>query len=842
MNDTIAMNMANFKEKITTTKKFTKVNLKEKLETGKLELIKKYLDNNEIKYNASISSIEELKQELKNTLPESIYNMVLDNVKEIETKIETLCNDLLKGSTNSFTKFVNTSLNSIIKPITKATTFSLASRTALILAPTITSKLAVGAALTGRSIYKIVKSKKYKTIINEKYETDRILQELEITKDNNNNIINTRFNQEIQNKIINYFNEHKISFNNTGYLSLREKIYSLDVKEKQELCRIINEALGRGINLDERINKYKNSPFEFIKKFGKNVGTGVAGGIGMATAINSVDPALLAGPLNGVIAGTTTTEIVKNSGISEYLGEKAVNAIGAIGSTLGTSATFITEWIPGIGETFENINALENIVALGIGGIGVGAGLSLISSASRNIIKIIKNTKEKFNTYKNKNEILELDNKLYGKDNLLEYQTMQNLLSTKEITTEEKFIIEIITEYINELGIKIEKPPQNIQDLTIALQKLDDTQRKKITTFTKKIQELNKEDSRKFLNSIKKAGKFVYTCTLLGLSGLSIYDILNAGEFLPKLGEALFHDIPNNVFIKREKLEPVDEIFSTWNKQAPMIQNSNPYKGKVERVPTEELGVSKEMQDLYHSLEEMTIVTKDTVKVGKTLDSEKITEIINGLDTKELIELTNYHGRSLDVKGYNYRYSSIGKILEQKLPEMNDYIKNNNLDIDVNSIFSFQNKQPILLQNPDPYKGHVKRVPTEELGISEKIQKLYKNLEQTNIVPKEITLSESITMDEEGISNIVKKLDIEKLIELTNYYGKSNDVTGYTKEHIAIGKALEERLPEMIEYIKKYNLNIDILNFTKKATDLIANANVPLSTLTEVSTDTKKSR
>lgn len=230
-----------------------KNNLREEFSIVKFNLIKNELQSNGIEISFNIKTISELKEFVKKNYSDIIYKNVLDKIDKISSNLDNLITGLSEKEGNSF---IN-KLEKIVVPLSKIAALGLASRSAVLLAPTVESKLVVTGAIMVNSIYKLVKSKKAGIVVSQESECNLILQELEVTKNSSGLVIDTRFPKEIQEEIRNFLITHKVNFINTGYLSLREAIYNLDFDSKRELCNIINNRLGRGISVEERIKSKK---------------------------------------------------------------------------------------------------------------------------------------------------------------------------------------------------------------------------------------------------------------------------------------------------------------------------------------------------------------------------------------------------------------------------------------------------------------------------------------------------------------------------------------------------------------------------------------------------------
>lgn len=527
-----------YQKKVGLTKHILKDELEKKSKIEKLNLIFKSLDNEGIKYDKNVQDLHELKKTIKENNEKKAYERGLSIINNVVNEIDNLCTKLKNGSSSAFTNFAKFGYNNLAKPLAKSSTISLASRAAFVLAPTLGTKAAVGAFMAGRSAYKIVKGDKYKTVVDKEYELNRILEELELTTDSNGNVIDTRFNEEIQKEIRNFFKEKNITFNDLGYLSLRNQIYNLDFELKKELCNIISTKLNNKINVNERIDKINNNFFQKLKGKSKIIGTLAGTGIGVATTINSIDPAILAAPVNSMLS---------NSIVKEITNSKLITNIATIGSGIGT---FVTEHLPFIGKLAEGAFATENLAVCASSAIGIGMlGITGVELAS-----IIKNFYSKFKDRKNKSEIDKLDKEKYGLLDQEELKKLKANIINRENTPEEQFIINIVYKYTDEFGINLNSKPQNIQGLKEVINQLDPENKNKVKKLLTELQNMNQKDNQTFKDKMKKVGNILINAGLVGMASLSIVDILKGGGFLPNLSKELFPG-PKNIYNIESQLQ-----------------------------------------------------------------------------------------------------------------------------------------------------------------------------------------------------------------------------------------------------------------------------------------------
>lgn len=525
--------------KISITKRKVQRKLLEKLENAKLNLIYTELDELNINHRDNYRNVKELKKDLRRSLNGLDYNKVLSIIDKINNSLDKMVNDLGKGSTNAFTKLMTSNLS---KTIAKTLGITLAGRTALILAPTLGTKALVSTGLAAIGLYRIVKNRKEIIKVNENNEINNILMDLETTKDNDK-YIDTRFSEEIQAEIRKWLKENNIKFDDTGYRSLRATIYNLDMDKKRGLCTYLNSRMGRGIEIEERLKKSRKK-LNVIASTAATASAGAVTGINIATTINSVDPAIAAGLLNGTVLGAWIESQTSDTWYGILSG-----GIGAIG-------TEVLENLPVVGEFAENIFATENLATFAaagaVGGVVVSTALSLVSSAKK-IFNYARNKKE--------NEaFLDLDYDKYGEQDKEELTIIREKLKEPS-NMMETIIIDIVLGYLKDVGVDLDTTPKSIYDLKEAINSIKDY-RYQLTAqeILKKVE--HNLSNPKFSNELLKAGKISIGLFTAGLAAMSVYDIIKGGTFLPELSKQLFpkDNVFNPVEVPDGMDKPLDSI------------------------------------------------------------------------------------------------------------------------------------------------------------------------------------------------------------------------------------------------------------------------------------------
>ncbi len=532
MNEAITLNNESiFLDNIRKNKKIVIKNIEKNLDKAKISMLKHMLSTYNFEFDDTITDYNLFVKSVLKELNDKDYANILAISNNINKNIDEVFKKLKGGSTNAFTEFMSNTFKKVIVPIAKSATLSLAGASVIGLMPTVGTKITAGSAILGASIFKMNKNNKESNLISLNNELNKILQELEITIDKNKKIIDTRFDSKVQEVIIEFLEKRHIIFKNTGYLSIRNTIYNLEVNDKLELVKKINVEVGNKIDIDERIKGFDKS---LLTKAKENVIAPIvkttAAGLGIATSVNAIDPAILATPLNtigGYIAGNAFQNLIS----TKWIGDVVKYLTTAVSGGL----TAFGKYIPVVGELLNKTFAIENICTLTASGFILGSGIVLGKTLISPLINYIKNYKNN----KKIKEILKKDAEYYLEDNQKEIAKIQEDL--KFNYESDKVIIELVCRYMDELEIEYSKIPENIKELKLLIENLDNKNKKDVLKLLISLEDFNQREPKTFKKCVKKAGKFLFTAAVCSLASLSIYDILSGGGFLQHLNEKIYN-------------------------------------------------------------------------------------------------------------------------------------------------------------------------------------------------------------------------------------------------------------------------------------------------------------
>lgn len=545
--------------------------------------------------------------------------------------------------------------NTIFNACIKAIISSLAINTILIMAPSIQIKFAFSLLIVLKNIVDLNKIIKYSNVEKKNFYANKILHELEITKENKKTV-NTRFDDDLIN-YINVFLKRNNEDIPSSYLDLRNKIYNLDIDKKINLINLLNNLTGN--KYDTKIfdscsnNLYK----EFKNSIIKPILIGASMGMFVATSINSVDPSIMASIYNSAGLGILFNNISKKS------------TIGIIGMVLGTILTKSIQFIPIVGTS---LIAKENIILTSI----ITSSFYLIFNTGKKIFNSVKNYIQRKIFINNYKKDLDIDSILYAKDNFDNYVVDKN-------------IINIIT-YLKENNINISNA-SSILELKMGINKLSFINKIKVTKLLTRLERKNMSFKDKLFKCGKDFFSTLYYTIVLVLGLLTIVDIFIDNTFLDSLRLQLF---PNSYkkydLIKDVKIEKVIEsptctptptctpspsVPSPLPGPAPDLYVSEKIVPEVKIVPEENL-VKMDFINNPNFVNELCLKNgKDMYDTLNSLDEYKfISYSVKNMNLDSICKLTDYINSST-IDRSNINYSFIKDSVNERLIEINKYVQ-----------------------------------------------------------------------------------------------------------------------------------------------------------------------
>ena len=100
------------------------------------------------------------------------------------------------------------------------------------------------------------------------------------------------------------------------------------------------------------------------------------------------------------------------------------------------------------------------------------------------------------------------------------------------------------------MRVKLDSKPKNMYEFQRVISSLSHSKKKELSSFFTRLRNYNNNNRSDLVNAVIKTKDTITTLALVGLSGLSIYDLLKEGEFLPSLSSELFSEVPGNIYLQ----------------------------------------------------------------------------------------------------------------------------------------------------------------------------------------------------------------------------------------------------------------------------------------------------
>ncbi len=576
MDDTIALNESLFRNRVKVSKRKVIKKIEEQIMASKLEILKAELKAKNVPFDESINDYYDLIDHLRNTLDQDNLAVAAKIVEDSNADVENMVRDLKRGSSSSFTKFV-----------TKDHTFNakevlglLGSASLIAFSPIGLGIQILGLGVVGSiAINKLSKNNKLNLVKNKGLELDKIIQDLEVTRDATGNILDTRFDAPTIELIKNFFEANNVHYTDTGYLSLRQAIEDLDNIKKEKLCRLINESKGNPIDINNRLKGYSisgaNAKITKKKKIIAGV-LGTGGVIAASALIPGLGGALLAGPIAG-------------------LALKSLTGSKGVGWFAGICTPFLV-FIAKYGKILSAMGAV-NLTALGALA-AVGIGLGALAPIGIGLIKAIKNKKKRFNLLKDKENLQALDHARYAEQDAAEMVTMEEVLRKNDY--EQDLVINATCRFMDDVGITYSHRPATFQELKAIVESLDNKDKKRVYSFLSSFDEYVKGEptlGNKVKNSLKSA-------TAIGLSPLAGVSLLGIGD---KVRERMERNNAESLVNTREET-PAEEMPT-----APVEEMTTTPVEEITTAPVEEIATTPTEEITTAPVEEVTTAPVETV-------------------------------------------------------------------------------------------------------------------------------------------------------------------------------------------------------------------------------------
>lgn len=601
-----------FLPKLEKTRECTYDKLKLSLQSAKLNFLKQSLRDRGIEFDETIEDIKEFQKSVIKKLNPATRKEINKALLEFSLEMEGTINGLQAGSTTKFQEILK-GFGNAGKRTTKTAILGMAATTVLKYVPSIEMKAIAGVAIGTGIVLK--GSKNY--INNKRKERadayNNILSDLEIKKDENGNIVDTRPSENVQNVIKDFLSNNNVSFDRDDYIDIREKMYKLNNKDKRKLINIINNMTGNEIDVDARVKDLERPFWQGVRDdFLKPTLAGVISAIGTATAINAIDPVIIAGPVNGFLIKylfdkidkiDKTNPIVK--AIMQVInwvpgGEWMVSMLGGV----------ITTEIIGKFETGENVFATENIILAAAAGTIYG----IARAVGKKVYKGAEGTKEKMERLAERKEIQRIDRELYPEG--------------RKIPKNEEIIVNILKEYMRQEGMEICGEGKTAEDFKKTISNLEKDEQRKIYSVLKQLEKISVKDRMTTKDKLLKIAKGVFWIGATGIATAGVIDIAKPGT-IQGLLDKIFGKEENVV----EIVQPLPSRGEIPPPNAPTATPNPEEVGKITEGVTDKVSATAPPEE--------TIAPMDTVPPGEPFTPIKTPPPAEALIPPEVIETEN---------------------------------------------------------------------------------------------------------------------------------------------------------------------------------------------------------
>lgn len=291
-----------------------KQGLKNDLQSLNVIMLKTILENKKIEFNPQINDFDELKKSVYKNMTRSQKIAVKKELLDAQKELNEILEDIKGASNTEFQNVVGKFEKNLVLPAAKAAGLAITTAViynALLFLPNPVRTITGVVGMT-RAIYKGSKAvlKQKRENIGKRY--DKIISKLEIKRDINDNIVDTRFSKDEIEIIRKYFESYNTEIDVSNYDSLKASIKGLNNKRKLELINKLNETRDDKLDINQELRFLKNKEkTNYIKSIASGIAAGAAtGGIVKSESfkiLNNVTAGILSNiPGSAIIEGITS--------------------------------------------------------------------------------------------------------------------------------------------------------------------------------------------------------------------------------------------------------------------------------------------------------------------------------------------------------------------------------------------------------------------------------------------------------------------------------------------------------------------------------------------------------
>jgi len=489
--------------------------LQARLDRTVLDVLKNYLRENNVEFDASSTKLDDFKENVVAKLPEAQQLRLTKLEKDITKELRDMTKALHDGSQTAFSELIG-KLGEFGKSATKMVARGAAMSAAYALNPTLG-----GAALAGSiaipAIVKGVKGFKEKQEESRQESLDAFLLKLTAKYDESTKEIHFDIPQNIMNTVAENLKSDGIEINSSNPTQFIRDVAGLEIDKKELAVKTINSLKGSPYDYNKEITdlktKIKNAGEIMKRDVMSPLSTAAMVGLNVGNSLATWDPDISASVVTSLATGVATGDITA--------------AMGAGAAQLGVSKA--AQFLPdALGDVVQNANEIETMA--GATGIALGGALVLKVAptlikhgflAAKNFIVSKKQDKDRAKALDTQ-EKKELGEKID--------KSMQHTAQAIQGKSAREIALGIIADTLRGKGIEIDNSIVSKEDLkkyTQSLSKEDKKDVLEVANALEKAEEAKEGDLKKALGGLAKTA---YWGGVIALAGLGVYDaFLNPG-------------------------------------------------------------------------------------------------------------------------------------------------------------------------------------------------------------------------------------------------------------------------------------------------------------------------
>ena len=480
-----------------------------------LDVLKNYLRENKIEFDASSTKLEDFKKDVVANLPEAQQLRLTKLEKDITRELKEMTKALHDGSQTAFSETME-KIGGFGKSVVKMVARGTAMSAAYALNPALGGTVLAG-SIAVPAIVKGIKNFNEKQNDSRQASLDAFLLKLTARYDESTKQINYDIPQNIMDTVAENLKAEGIIVDSSNTTQFIRDVAGLEMDKKELAVKTINNLKGSPYDFNEEIKdlktKIKNAREILKKDVMSPLSTAAMVGLNIGNSLATWDPDISASVVTTLATGVAT-------------GDFAV-AAGAGAAQLGVSKA--AQFLPdAVGDIVQNANEVETMA--GATGIALGGALVLKVAptlikhgilAAKNFIVSKKQDKERAKAL-TAQEKKELGEKI---DTSIKHtaQVIQGK-SAREIA------LGIIADTLKSKGIELDGSIISKEDLKKYTQSLDKEDKKDVLEVAKALEKaegLKEDDLKKALGGLAKTA---YWGGVIALAGLGAYDaFLNPG-------------------------------------------------------------------------------------------------------------------------------------------------------------------------------------------------------------------------------------------------------------------------------------------------------------------------